>query len=138
MIELKDTSNSTLEYPTKMNFVEVAFARSRREAMLFRGALSDASIASDIEAGGSRKHGFAVLVESSMLVDASEALASLAQSNSSRVRFDADDDDFDDDDFSDDDDDFDDDDGDDDDDFFSDDDDDDDEEDDDYENDDDE
>lgn len=133
MIELQTTSDSTLEYPANMTFVEVAFARSRREALLFRKSLSNAAIAADIESGGNRKRGFAVMVESSRLVDASETLATLAQANSARVRSDVDDDDLDDDDFSDDDDDFDD--GDDDDDFFSDDDDDDDD-DDDYEDDD--
>ena len=137
MIELKAASNSTLDYPAKLNYVEVAFARSRREAEHFRAALSDASIAADIESNGSPKRGFAVLVESTALIDASEALATLAQKNAGGLRAGADDDDFDDDDFSDDDDDFDDDDEDDD--YYSDDDDDDgDEEDDDYEDDDDE
>lgn len=140
MIELQTASDSSLEHPTKLNFVEIAFARTRREAALFRGALSDASIAADVESGGNARRGIAVLVESSNLVNATEVLATLAQSSSeSGAGYDEEDDDLadedDDDEFDDEDDDEDYSDDDEDDNFF---DDDEDEDDDDYENDDDE
>lgn len=114
MIELQNASDSSMERPSKLSFVEIAFARSPREAMRFRESLSRASIAADIESGGNRRRGVAILVESSNLVPASEILADAAQERSACAYDDdeEEDDDFDDedDDFSDDDDDYDDDD----------------------------
>lgn len=122
MIELTTASDSTLDYQTKLNFVEIAFARTRREAIELRDALRSKSIVSDIENVGSLRRGVAVLVESCELVRASELLATMAQDAAISTKSAYDDDDDMDDDFADDDDDdFSDDD--DDDDFFDDDDD---------------
>ncbi len=108
MIELKSASSRTLEFQPRLNFLEIAFARSRQEAMRLRSVLRDAAILADIEPGESPRRGVAVLVESSNLVSASEILVTHAQASSASINgaFDDDDDEFDDDDddFSDDDD----------------------------------
>ena len=85
MIELRTTSKSTLAYQPKLGFLEIAFGRSRREALAFRNALRDAAIVADIESGGTALRGVAVLVESSDLVRASEILASHAQNESASI-----------------------------------------------------